>query len=290
MTATAEVTKITKPGVYQLEAQQYHADPVDGGSLSTSGARKLLAPSCPAKFYYERTHPRKPTEAMTFGSAAHRVVLGEGAKLIVIEAENYLTKAAKTAKAEALEAGNIPLLAKDKLIVDEMAAALRKDKLAMALLDARRGKREQALVWQCTRTGIWCRALVDHLPDPGSGRLKLGDYKTCDSADDESISRAINNYGYHIQDSWYVDGARTLDLGADPVMLFIFQERTPPYLTRVVEVDPIAKDAGAFYAGRARRLFAECTATGVWPSYSDDVTRIGIPPWAQNEYFQESGQ
>lgn len=290
MTATAETAKITQPGVYQLDVNAYHADPVDGGSLSTSGARKLLAPSCPAKFEYERQHKPTPTAAMTFGSAAHKVILGEGAKLIVVEEDNWLKKEAKRVKKEALAAGNIPLLAKDKAIVDEMAAALRKDKLAMALLDARRGKREQALVWQCTRTGIWCRALVDHLPDAGSGRLKLTDYKTCDSADDESISRAINNYGYHIQDFWYVDGARTLNLGTDPVMLFIFQERTPPYLPRVVEVDPIAKDAGAFYSGRARRTYAECVATGVWPSYSDDVSKIGIPPYAQNLYFQESGQ
>jgi hypothetical protein len=48
---------ITEPGVYDIAEDHYHADPVPGGSLSNSGAKKLLPPSCPAKFAYEREHP-----------------------------------------------------------------------------------------------------------------------------------------------------------------------------------------------------------------------------------------
>ena len=37
-------------GVYDLPAAAYHRDPVEGGSLSASGAKKLMPPSCPALF------------------------------------------------------------------------------------------------------------------------------------------------------------------------------------------------------------------------------------------------
>jgi len=46
MTAVVDQVLITEPGVYALPADVYHADPVAGGSLSSSGAKKLLA--CPA--------------------------------------------------------------------------------------------------------------------------------------------------------------------------------------------------------------------------------------------------
>jgi len=47
MTATTpeqaeERTVIRRPGLYDLPEHIYHADPVPGGSLSSTGARRLL--------------------------------------------------------------------------------------------------------------------------------------------------------------------------------------------------------------------------------------------------------
>ena len=48
--AEAEVV-VDEPGVYDgLDEAAYHADPVPGGSLSASGAKLLLPPSCPALY------------------------------------------------------------------------------------------------------------------------------------------------------------------------------------------------------------------------------------------------
>ena len=65
------MTVITEPGVYTMDEADYHADPVPGGSLSCSGAKKLLA--CPARFAYDREHPPAPTPAMELGTAAHKL-------------------------------------------------------------------------------------------------------------------------------------------------------------------------------------------------------------------------
>ena len=46
-------------GVYDgMDEDAYHADPVPGGSLSASGAKLLLPPSCPALYHYRRDHPK----------------------------------------------------------------------------------------------------------------------------------------------------------------------------------------------------------------------------------------
>jgi hypothetical protein len=84
MTATLDTTVITQPGVYDLPADVYHADPVPaelGGSLSSSGAKLLLPPSCPAIYQWARTHPTY-SDAFDFGHAAHKKVLGAGAEIV----------------------------------------------------------------------------------------------------------------------------------------------------------------------------------------------------------------
>ena len=55
MSADTEVLTVTEPGVYAMPFDVYLADPVPGGSLSTSGAKTLLN-ACPAIFAYERKH------------------------------------------------------------------------------------------------------------------------------------------------------------------------------------------------------------------------------------------
>ena len=57
--------------VLDMPEAEYHA--LD--SLSSTGARRLIAPGCPALFDYERRHPRTPTPAMRLGRAAHRPVM-----------------------------------------------------------------------------------------------------------------------------------------------------------------------------------------------------------------------
>jgi hypothetical protein len=66
---TAVAEKITKPGIYPgVPDEVYHADPVEGGSLSSTGARKIL--DCPAKFKWERD--TRPAQARRSTSATPR--------------------------------------------------------------------------------------------------------------------------------------------------------------------------------------------------------------------------
>ena len=124
---------ITESGVFDIPAETYPLDPVAGGSLSSSGARRLMG-TCPAKFRYEREHPVIPTADMNFGTAAHRVVLGAGNDLVRINADSYRSKAAQAARDEIREAGGTPLLPAEWDTVHEMAAALRAHPVASALL------------------------------------------------------------------------------------------------------------------------------------------------------------
>lgn len=278
---------ITEPGVYDITAAQYHADPVPGGSLSASGARKLLPPNCPALFHYELTHRPTPTDDMTFGSAVHKLILGAGAAIREVEADSWRTNAAKAAKKAAHETGLIPLLTDDYADAKVVADSVRKHPLAAKLLTPVSGLPERTLVWRDEETGVWCRAMLDWLPT--AGRIAV-DVKTCASASPDKISRAVHDYGYHIQAAHYLDGMRALGLHDNPAMAFVFVEKNPPHLVNVAQLNHLALEAGAHYARQARLIYAECKAKGEWPGYGHDIELIELPPWAQNTYFQETGK
>jgi hypothetical protein len=283
------MTPITEPGVYDLDADVYHADPVAGGALSQSGIKRLLAPSCPALFKWWRDHPTVHKPDYDFGHMAHKLILGRGAEIAEIDAANYLTKAAKAAKAAAYDAGHIPALPGELEVAKAMAAAVFEHPQASVLLDPKRGKAEQTLVWRDPGTDIMCRGMVDFLTHPVAGQpYFLPDYKTSYSAAPPGLGRIMANLGYHTAGAWYTAGVAALGIHPNPQYVLIVQEKTPPYLVTVAFPDPTAMVVGRERCATAVQTFIECTKADRWPGYSDEPVYISLPPWVEREHTLES--
>lgn len=287
-TSAAGPAPIIEPGIHDLTNDEYHAD---RGSLSSSGARQLLPPSCPALFRHAQDTPQEPKKTFELGTAAHKLVLGEGPDLVQVDAEKWTTNAVKAEVAAIRDEGGIPLKPAEYEQVHAMADALRRHPIAAALFDPARGKPEQSLFWRDRPTGVMRRARFDWLPDARSGRLIIPDYKTCRSAEPEALARAVQEFGYHCQDDWYRAAARALEIGDEhTAFVFVCQEKTAPYVVTVVEMDAEARRIGAARNRRALEVFAECTATGSWPGYSDEIAYLSLPTWAairdNEEYVQ----
>ena len=65
-----------------------------------------------------------------------------------------------------------------------------------------------------------------------------------------------------------------------PAFLFIVQEKEPPYLVSVCELDDDSRAAGAEPNATARALFLECMTTGEWPAYAPRVHPVTIPRYS----------
>lgn len=283
MTSLAmEPTVITEPGVYDLPDAEYHRDPVPGGSLSYSSSKRLLAPSCPAVFAYEREHGQQHKAAYDLGHAAHAAVLGVGAEVVIIDAPDWKTKAAQDQRKAAYAAGKTPLLASEAETVEAMAVKLQEHPIASALLDAKHGKPEQSLFRQEERHGLWLRSRVDWLgATDDNGHAIVPDYKTTIAADPASISKTVATFGYHGQQAWYTDMVLALGLAESVSFGFIFQLKTAPYLVTVVELDDLAVEAGRRRNDTAIDVYAACRASGQWPGYADDeILQVTLPTWA----------
>jgi hypothetical protein len=61
--------------------------------------------------------------------------------------------------------------------------------------------------------------------------------------------------------------------------LFVVQEKQPPYLVNVIELATPWLQMAAERNRRAREIYAECTASGVWPGYKADVAMASAPDW-----------
>src|SRR6185369_8740164 len=71
--------RITLPGVYDLEADEYHDPAVTGDWVSNSDLREMTYPNVPAQWRYNRDHGVKEiSDAFDFGHLWHHLVLGKG--------------------------------------------------------------------------------------------------------------------------------------------------------------------------------------------------------------------
>ena len=280
-----EKVTVSGPGVYDLPETAYHADPVPGGSLSSTGARKLLD-TCPAKFRWWQENEGEVKKAWDEGSAAHKLVLGAGPELVKIPGtgkagvDTWANNDDKTAVLEARAAGKLPLRPKQWDMVHGMAAALSRHKLAVVLLDPAAGDAEQTIVWQDQQTGVYCRALLDKLRPPVvSGPFFVPDYKTCDCAHPDKVARSVSDWGYHIQGWWYEQACKAAGRGPDVRFALVVQEKSAPYLVSVCFPDREAIQAGGLLARDAINQYAECVESGKWPGYAEEGVPVSLPPW-----------
>lgn len=281
---------IDQPGVYDLSAAKYHADPVTGGSLSSTGARQLLV--CPARYDHHRRHGRPDKKEFDLGRAAHARALGVGEEIEVITGtgknpDAWATNDDKTAVAAARAAGRIPIKPADDQTIDLMVDALRAHPDAGPLF-ARDGVAEQTLIYQDKETGVWCRVMTDWMPtvDP-DGRVLVVDYKSAVSADPTAFARSVAAYGYHDQGAFYTDAvtALGLDHGIEPAFVIVAQEKEPPYLVSVHPLDGEALDWGRIRMRKARDTYRRCTETGHWPGYrSDQLAPLALPSYVIRQY------
>lgn len=271
---------ITDPGVYTgMSEAEYHADPVEGGSLSVSGAKVLLRN--PARYRWERDNPPEPSEAFSIGHAAHALVLGVGAEVEVVDADSWRTGDARKARAAALEAGRTPLLTEQWEMVQAMADAIRAKEVPSLLLSGP-GRAEVSLFHR-DESGVMLRGRVDWLPDPAD-RMIVADYKTAATADPEVFGKSAADYGYHMQAAWYSDLITGLGLAQSVAFLFVVQEKQAPYEVTVAQLDPVDLAIGRYQNRMAIETYVECEEAGVWPGYGDDVHMVRLPVWFRRRF------
>lgn len=277
-------------GLLTIPAHEYHADPADVPSLSSSIAHLLVTTSpAHARAAHPKLNPdfeRVEDEKFDVGNVAHQMLL-EGRDAVEVVYENdWRTKAAKEARAVARLDGKIPLLAKHWEQVQAMADAVRAQLGEFDCdppLLAPGGKPEQTLIWE-DEEGVTCRALFDWLHDDMSA---VDDLKTtARSANPETWSRTLFGIGADIQVAFYLRGLEQVFGVTDVEWRFIVAESQPPFAVSVVSLGPDALALAQDKVTWAIRKWRDCLASGLWPAYPLRVCYADLPPWEEVRFAE----
>lgn len=270
-------TTLSAPQILDMPADEYHRRT----ELSSTGARRLLPPSTPAKFAYLADHEEPPTRAMQIGTAAHSLILGKGAQPVLVDAEEWRSNAVKAEVAAHVAAGRVPVKPSEWRQITGMAKAIGEHPVAGPLLAAGSGVAERAVFWSDPETGTRCRALLDWTPNNGRSVVDL---KTTGDVAPAGLGRLFAAHGYPIQAAWYLDAARAVGLaGSETPFIFVFVSREPPHEVVIADCDRDDLAWAHEQCRIARQIHRDCTESGIWPSHPTEPITVRMPPWARRD-------
>lgn len=263
--------KITQAGIYRgVSDADYRIDPCPSPSLTQSLVKVLIDKSAQHAWCASpRLNPQFEYDDDTkfdLGNIAHRLLLGRGKEIDVINFDDWRTKAAKDAREEAADVGKIAVLSKDYDRASDMAAAARKQLDRHEDRDAfTAGAAEVMIAWQ--EDGIWCRALIDWLHDD---LRTVDDFKSTGmSVAPHVIGVRAEAGGWHIQHAFIERGLNILDPAGAGRRRFrnIAQETDKPHALTVMHMDEHWLTMGRKQVDAGVALWRRSVAADRWPGY-----------------------
>ncbi len=282
------------PGIHlDIASADYFADPCESPSLTQSIASVLLDRSPRhAALRHPRLNPAwEPYEDTKFniGNAAHKLLIGRGKELVIVEADDWRTKDAKAARDEAHEAGKVAILAHQHDTAEDMAMAFRENiatvpDCVMAFDPHGGGHGEVVIIAEYD--GVILRSMVDWMRDT----THLDDLKTTGK------SASPDNVPYVMADGeWALQAAiqeRILDV-IDPSgqgrrhHFFYLQENEDPYEVTVSELPEATLTKGRLMLDKAIAVWRDCMANNRWPGYPRIIHRPTYPAYMEARLIEQ---
>lgn len=278
---------------FDVPADRYHADPCEVPSLSASIA-KVMIEHCPARARME--HPRlaaqpereRPSRDMEIGSVAHRLILGRGAPIAPIDAEDYKTNDAKSARESAYAARFLPILMSDYEVAQNLADAFREQLAVTPGCEGwALGQSEVVGIARDPTSGALMRSMFDRL-ELHDDHAVIWDIKTTgQSAAPWSVARTIANMSYDVPVGFYTRVVELLrpDLEGRVIFRWVFIENDAPHAMTVADADATAVEIGRRKTARACREWSRCLKTGHWPRYPARIVTPEYPAYAASAWM-----
>lgn len=264
-----------------MSMPEYIALKAFSGGLAT----KILN-DCPfAAWYASPWNPSRGNDASKesdIGTYAHAMLLeGKSDKLVVIQADDWRTKAAKEQRDAARAEGLTPILAHKIAAVENMVDAAKRFIATTELADIfDTGGPEQTLTW--TENGVPCKARPDWLP--ADGRINLS-YKTSASANPRAWIRSVLP-GHDVGMVLYERGIRSVLGVAQCRTVHLVQSQEPPHACSLIALAPSWQDLAERRLDMALAIWRECLERKEFPSYGPRIHHAEAATW-QAAQFEE---
>lgn len=249
---------------------------LDAVSSSSLGALKR-SPSH-LKAYLET--PPKWTDPTTVGTAFHTAVEDWSAfeeRYARGPCDNRTRKEWKEFVRE-LPGAVIPLRPSDWLAVEGMVERVHDHPAFQKVVAS-----EKAVAWELT--GLWedeeTGLLIKSRPDIVNTEVGvIADLKTARDGSLDGFSRAVANYGYHIQAALYRMGQAVLEPEVEwRHSVLIAVEKEPPFAVAVYRLMNDVLQAAEDEIRHLLGVYRDCLDADKWPGYDDKFVDITLPSW-----------
>lgn len=273
-----------KQGIYQLDSyEQYASIP----ALRSSELKALR--KSPAHYRAAIVHKQPPSSIMerTFAKGKAFDVLflhGRDAfeKIVTVEPQmNRAKKEYKEWKAANAKAECI-LSPDEKANILKMHEATQKKEQFSKIFDEP-GYPHRVIVWQCSQTGIWCKAEIDWITESGI----IVDLKSTSDAGFWFFAKNAYRLGYHNQGAFYQDGLEHVTGIAHTEFQLAAVEVDPPFESHVFKVSSDQLMKARTYNAEHMEALKWCLENDEWPGYPDKIMDLDSGQYIYEELEYE---
>lgn len=237
-------------------------------ALSSTVAFELATRS-PLHANYKKTSGALWAKTADIGTVAHKLILEDSEDgIVLVEAADFKTKAAREARDAAYAEGKTPILAHHFDDVKRMVKAIR-----LALADTEladvfgKGHAEVTIDWE--DNGVICKARPDYLTDEYHISLKT----TAANAEPSQFARRqLASMGYDFQLAFYDRGLKANGLNVKHRILVI--EQNPPHGVCVIALGADKRTIAEVFVANAIETWAKCLAEAKFPGYANGQTFV----------------
>jgi hypothetical protein len=265
--------KTPPPGLhYEVPEQDYRRWPLPSISLL-----KGMVLRTPAAVQHEIGVPSEPNDAMRFGTAAHSYMLDGTDQFTAKYAwtppgipDDRRRKAWKEWAASVEGKEIIPLDWYERIL--QCGVAIAEHPIASELLVG--AQTEVSMIWDgapdCRMKGR-VDAISDHI---------ALDLKFTAKTKADGFNRTCSDYLYHWQAAAYLDGLNSCGQQVG-MFLFIAVDPQPPHSVEVYEISSSDLAQASLNYRAALEAFYRCQRHDRWPSSTNKITTVQLPPWAK---------
>ena len=262
-------------GMYRDVVMQ---DYLDLDAMSSGLCHTLLSQS-PAHARYRQLHPTASTPAMDLGTVAHQLLLeGNENRVVLVDADDWRTKAAREGREAAYAAGRLPLLAKTmaevRIMADVADTFIQTSEISRIFAH---GFPEMTFVWH--EGDVRCKARPDWI---SASMEVIVHFKTTGrSANPESFGSHLVEMGYDLAAAFYDRGLRNIT-GQDPSGIssyFLVQETAAPYACSLLGLAPSLMEIAMVKVEHAIQVWTQCVTAQHWPGYPTRTCHIEARSW-----------
>ena len=254
-----------------------------------SKSRLAKMEKCPAYFKWCEDNEQEQTPALIEGSAFHKIVLEPqdfDKEFVIMQNFDRRTKQGKEDYQNFIDSlGDKQAITQEQYdMICGMRDSILQNKYAKVLLQ---GNIENSMyaVDELTQEPIKAR------PDcwkKVQDRVLITDLKSCRSAIAEDVIRDVAKYGYDLQAYMYTEiASKVLQVPKENIdFVFIFCEKTEPYLINVMQADTYVLQKGEQLFRKYIGQYHECKESGNWYGLNgayDIINNLSLPNYLMNK-------